>query len=78
MLLDTSPFHLMSLRRYRLETVAERAEQSLEEIAAGWQSMLAGGEVKNRAGLAKLLGLSRARVTQVLGPLLAAPQLSSV
>jgi hypothetical protein len=66
-LVDTSSLHLKSLRRYRLEVIADRAEQSLDEIAAGWQAMLAGGEAKNRAGLAKLLGLSRARVTQVLG-----------
>ena len=35
-----------------------------------WTALLAAGTVKNRAALARHLGLSRAYVTQVLGPVL--------
>lgn len=67
-LVDCSPLHLKSLTRFRLEIINERAEHNPSEIAAEWQGMLDRGEVRNRAALARTLGLSRARVTQVLGP----------
>jgi hypothetical protein len=66
-LVDCSAFHLKTLMRFRLEVVRGRAERSIEVIAAEWRALLDRGEVKNRAAPARTLGLSRARVTQVLG-----------
>lgn len=37
--------------------------------AAMFRHLLESGEVCNRAGLAKRFGISRARVTQILGPM---------
>lgn len=37
-------------------------------MAKRWQAMLDTGQARNRADLARRLGVSRARVTQVLGP----------
>jgi len=45
---------------------AARARVSAQVLAAQWRNRLASGEVKNRAELARLCGVSRARVTQVL------------
>jgi hypothetical protein len=47
--------------------ISARATQGIADVAAAWQNVLASGAVKNRAALARQLGLSRARVTQVLG-----------
>ena len=38
-----------------------------EERAARWAAMIDGEVIKTRADLARKLGVSRARVTQVLG-----------
>ncbi len=40
----------------------------VQAVAKRWQAMLDTGQVRNRADLARHLGVSRARVTQVLGP----------
>jgi hypothetical protein len=42
-------------------------------LAQEWQSMLGAGECPSRADLARKLGVTRARVTQVLGLLELAP-----
>jgi hypothetical protein len=43
-------------------------------LAQGWQALLASGACANRAALARTLGVTRARVTQILGLLELAPQ----
>lgn len=43
-------------------------------LAQEWQAMLASGECTTRAAVARKLGVTRARVTQVLGLLKLAPQ----
>jgi hypothetical protein len=43
------------------------------ELARYYQSLLESGQFANRAALARFLGVSRARVTQVLQRLLACP-----
>ena len=52
------------LRPRVLETLA---------LARGWQEMIAGGEVKNAAQIAQDLGVTRARVSQVMALLRLAP-----
>ena len=44
-----------------------RARLNLSERTREWQRMLEAGEVATRAELARRVGVSRARVTQVLG-----------
>jgi site-specific DNA recombinase len=66
-LLDRFPCHLPSLdRRCRVECRA-RTHQGLDKTASEWREMLDQGLVKNRAELARRMGVTRARVTQVLG-----------
>ncbi len=48
-----------------------------EERAARWAAMIDGEVIKTRADLARVLGVSRARVTQVLGVLEAVPSTCS-
>lgn len=43
-------------------------------LAHHWQALLRTGAVRNQADLARLVGVSRARVTQVMGLLNLAPQ----
>jgi hypothetical protein len=45
----------------------ERQREGITHLADDWQQILENGEVKNRAELARREGISRARVTQVLG-----------
>jgi hypothetical protein len=45
-----------------------RAQRQQANGRQDWQQALQGGRVRNRAELTRRLGLSRARVTQVLGP----------
>jgi len=46
-------------------------------LAEEWQRWLADGDVRSKADLARTLGVSRARVTQVLDLLRLAPKLST-
>ena len=43
-------------------------EEPPEDRVVMFRRLLASGEVKNRAELAKRYGLSRARISQILGP----------
>jgi len=43
--------------------------QTIQEVAESWQGLLESGVAANRAAVARLQGVSRARVTQVLGAL---------
>lgn len=49
------------------QQVPVRNRVSPEERAARWAAMIDGVKIGNRADLARALGVSRARVTQVLG-----------
>jgi len=51
------------------EPRARRVRPDPKERAGEWRRMLDAGEVANRAELARQVGVSRARVTQVLGRL---------
>lgn len=64
---DTFRVRLRSLTRLVQDGVGARSAAGRDETAAEWQALLDSGAVKNRATLARQLGLSRARVTQVLG-----------
>lgn len=48
------------------------------ELASYYQSLLDSGKFENRAALARYLGVSRARVTQVLKRLNSAPTASGL
>jgi hypothetical protein len=63
---DSFTVRLKSLRRRVQREISARATQGIADVAAAWQNVLASGAVKNRAALARQLGRSRARVTQVL------------
>jgi hypothetical protein len=64
---DTFPCQLPSLERRCREESKERQGKGIADLAYEWQQILDGGEVKNRAELARRMGVTRARVTQVLG-----------
>ena len=49
------------------EATDGRARLNLSERTREWQRMFEAGEVATRAELARRVGVSRARVTQVLG-----------
>ena len=51
------------------ERTARRVQPDPKERAGEWRRMLDSGEAANRAELARQVGVSRARVTQVLGRL---------
>ena len=64
---DTFSCRLPSLeRRCGMESKA-RHDEGIAYLVDDWQRMLNNGEVKNRAELARRMGVTRARVTQVLG-----------
>ena len=65
---DESLVCLKSLERRVADHVRERRMDGRELVASEWQSLLNEGEVANRAELARRMGVSRARVTQVLDP----------
>jgi len=44
-----------------------KARRTPEEVAAEWAELIDGVTIRTRADLARHLGVSRARVTQVLG-----------
>jgi hypothetical protein len=64
---DLFSCHLPSLERRCREESKERQGKGITDLAYDWQQMLDTGEVKNRAELARRIGVTRARVTQVLG-----------
>ncbi len=65
-LCDEFPAELPGLDRRVREKVRERRVQGRKLVAAEWRDLLEGGAVPNQAALARLMGVSRARVTQVL------------
>lgn len=48
------------------DPITRRKKQNLAEVAGLYQEMLASGQFKNRAALARHFGVSRAWVTQVM------------
>ena len=64
---DTFHCDLPSLKRRCQRECEEREEEGRDIIISDWQEMLDKGQVKNRAELARRMGVTRARVTQVLG-----------
>ena len=65
---DVFRVRLPSLVQAARRAVGERGLRGKQSVAAEWRGLLAGGEVKSRADLARRAGVTRARVTQVLGP----------
>ena len=59
---------LVDFGRPVLKERAARVRPNPGERAREWRRMLESGEVASRAELARQAGVSRARVTQVLGP----------
>lgn len=54
------------LDRIQAESESAKPKRDRMRLAHHYQALLASGEVKSRAELARFLGVSRARVTQVL------------
>ena len=57
---------LSSLKQLRQRETKSRIKQGTAEVAAEWQGLLDDGVVKNRAELARRVGVSRARITRAL------------
>ena len=57
------------VRRARKET-RTRIAYGMEQTATFWRNMLDEGTARNRSDLARHVGVSRARVTRTLGPIL--------
>jgi hypothetical protein len=57
---------LSSLSQLRHRETNHRIRRGTEEVVAEWQRLLDDGVVKNRAELARRIGVSRARITQAL------------
>lgn len=66
---DRFPLQLPSLMLRCRKESRNRASAGKHAIAKEWQGLMDDGIVKNRAQLARRLGVSRARVTQALRPL---------
>ena len=64
---DAYPYHLSSLSRRCRQETKSRMAAGKETLAQEWQQLLTNGVAKNRAELARRKGVSRARVTQVIG-----------
>jgi len=64
---DAFPCRISSLERQRQQKIIVRGQLGKDVMASEWQSLLDQGQVKNRAELARRMGVTRARVTQVLG-----------
>lgn len=64
---DVFQVQLTSLVRLVRSTTRTRLRAGREAVAEEWHRVLASREVQNRAALARREGVSRARVTQVLG-----------
>jgi len=69
LLRDVFTASLPSLVRWARNGRVGRRGRSRSQLANEWSHMIEGGAVRNRAELARRQGLSRSRVTQVLGPL---------
>jgi hypothetical protein len=65
---DESPLSLHSLERRVADHVRERRVAGRELVADEWRNLLEIGAVESRAELARRMGVSRARVSQVLRP----------
>ena len=65
---DRFPVRLPSLSRWAERRRSERVAP--KNLVAKWREMLESGEVTSRAELARRVGVSRARVTQALGPVI--------
>jgi hypothetical protein len=65
-LVDCFPCQLPSLNRRCQKEIKKRHADGKAQVVQDWQEKLKSGKAKNRAALARQLGLSRARVTQVL------------
>ncbi|MFQ6026808.1 MAG: recombinase family protein [Dehalococcoidia bacterium] len=66
--LDQFPLRLPSLVLRQRKETRVRTAAGRTATAEAWQSILDDGTVKNRAQLARRLGVTRAGVTRVLGP----------
>ena len=58
--------HLPSLLQLRHRERNHRISRGTDEVVAEWQRLLDEGVVKNRAELARRVGVSRARITRAL------------
>lgn len=65
-LVDRFTHHLPCLEAKRRRESKERKVRGKKAITVEWQKMLDNGIVKSRAELANKMGVSRARLTQVL------------
>jgi hypothetical protein len=72
---DTFKVRLPSLARLVRAKTAEPLRKGRVGVAAQWRRLLDEGAVRDRAELARREGLSRARVTRVLGQVGAPPAL---
>jgi hypothetical protein len=64
---DVFQVRLTSLLRRGLGATRVRMRDGRDAVEAEWQHLIDTGAVRNRADLARRQGVSRARVTQVLG-----------
>jgi hypothetical protein len=64
---DAYPCHLQSLERRCQQGSRNRLSMGKAALACEWQNLITTGVVKNRAELARKNGVSRARITQLLG-----------
>lgn len=65
---DVFEASLPSLASFSAREHKWRRRTEAGETAARWTALLQTGQASNRAGVAKMAGVTRARVTQVLGP----------
>lgn len=66
---DTFAIHLPSLMRRRRKETRARVFRGIDNSVAEWRRMLDEGVVKNRAELARRVGVSSARISKALGPM---------
>lgn len=64
---DVFKVRLPSLIAGTRRAIRQRARQGKDAVAREWGERLRAGDIPNRAELARRTGISRARVTQVLG-----------
>jgi hypothetical protein len=65
---DVFQVRLPSLVSEARRAIRKRARRGRTAIAVEWHEMLGAGEADSRSDLARRMGVSKARVTQVLGP----------
>ncbi|MFQ6030629.1 MAG: hypothetical protein ACE5Q6_24425 [Dehalococcoidia bacterium] len=58
--------HLQSLTYLRRREKKHRIKRGTDEVVTEWRRLLNDGVVKNRADLARRVGVSRARITRAL------------